>query len=382
MGEIHVILISSVRPEPTSAGQMILYRHLVNSPGITLEVYGGEPKRPTISRLIRRIVGRIGKLDQFRNFVEDFWVLWDGRWIDREIPMMRSNRASSIVLTVAHGDAYNAARRYAVRQGLPLVTIFHDWWPDVASVHCPIRKLLEYRFRGIYKQSDLAICVCEGMRNALGADHKASFVMMPIPEKHWSRESRATNLNNRFTVRYMGNLGIYGPMLGDALETSLKFPDIFLQVRGRNPSWANERIDKMRESGRLLDFLPRDELHTWLSDADAFLIPTVFDEESKLRMETCFPSKFIDVFQYGKPIILWGPEYCSSIQWAKANARALCVTDSDPEVLMQSIEALRLDQDEISRLANASAVAARTEVNFDQIQNQFVGLLQSCLKTK
>jgi hypothetical protein len=305
-----------VRPEPSSAGQIILHRHLVDQPGISIEVYGSEPKRPTLSRLLRRILGRLGKT-RLRRFVEDVWVLWDGRWIDPELPASIEHPERSIVLTVAHGDAFMAAQRFAKRHKLPLVSIFHDWWPDMAEVHPFAKAILERKFLQLARESAVTFCVCEGMKEALGPVANA-IILPPCPAEMHAIPSPPRDPKQPYKIVYSGNLGDYGPMLGDALEESLKYPEILLQVRGSNPGWSEERKAKMRANGRWLDFAPRAELDAWLASTDAFLVPMVFDPRMRRRMETSFPSKLIEFAQFGKPIVVWGPEYCSAVKWAKA----------------------------------------------------------------
>jgi hypothetical protein len=42
-------------------------------------------------------------------------------------------------------------------------------------------------------------------------------------------------------------------------------------------------------------------------------------------VETSFPSKLPEYAQFGKPIVIWGPEYCSAIHWGREGDRALCI---------------------------------------------------------
>ena len=368
---IHVIVISAVRPEPTSAGQIILHRHLVDQPGITLEVYGTEPKRPSLSKLIRRAADRLGKT-RLHRFVEDFWVLWAGRWMDSELPKTLPAPGRTVVLTVAHGDGFMAAWRYARRHKLPLVAFFQDWWPDIACVHRPVRRLLERRFRQFYSAADVAICVCPGMRDALGPNRKAN-VLHDMPAKIDPLPVEDCRPPGPFKILYFGNLNDYGPMLGDVLEASLEYPEFLIQVRGNQPAWTEERKTTMRANSRWLDFAPRHELNAWLASADAFLIPMVFDPTIRRRMETSFPSKLIEFAQFGKPLVIWGPEYCSAIRWARVRDSALCVTDSSPHTLMHELEALSIN--ELMRLAGKSREASEREFSPVLIQQQFLALL-------
>lgn len=375
MDKTHVILISSVRPEPTSAGQIILYRHLVDQPEIELEIYGEEPKRLSTSMVLRRVLGRVAKWGGvFHIAVNCLWELWGGRWIDGDLPQYVSQSGKTVVMTVAQGEGFHAAQRFAKRHNLPLVVFFHDWWPDMASVSAIFRTILEKSFLLLAKECSLGLCVSEGMKVALG-DGVNLKVLPPLSAKHNAEEIVLRNdriQRSPFRILYCGNLGDYGAMLGAALEESMKYPEILLQVRGENPKWTNDIKLKMRSNGRWLEFAPRTELEEWLKSADAFLIPMVFDPEIRRRMETSFPSKLIEFAQFGKPLIVWGPEYCSAIRWGRIENKALCVTDPNPRLLMKSIMTLKKCHADQIRLANASLVAAKGELHPEIIQNDFL----------
>lgn len=282
MEKIRVIFISSVRPEPTSAGQIILYRHFCNRPEFDLEVYGFEPTKFSFRMLLRRLLGRIAQFGGiFATLVNCAWVLWKGRWIDKDLPSIVSKSQKTIVGTVAHGDGFCAAERFAKKHGLPLVVFFQDWWPDMAEVPSLFAKILDKRFLSLAKSCSLGICVCDGMKRALGAGTNLE-VLPPIPAEtdlHSLQVSNTTNTGN-FKIFYFGNLDLYGGMLLEALRVLKDHPTIQLQVRGSNPSWPEEAKKEMRDAGLWFEFAPRSELDAWLQSADAFLIPMVFEENT------------------------------------------------------------------------------------------------------
>jgi glycosyltransferase involved in cell wall biosynthesis len=165
-------------------------------------------------------------------------------------------------------------------------------------------------------------------------------------------------------------------MMASALNEFQAHPKIRLEVRGRNPWWPTAFRQEMREKKLWHDYAPRAELEEWLSQADALLVPMVFDARLRQRMETSFPSKMVEMAQLGKPLVVWGPDYASAIKWARHENRALCVTDENPLKLRQALEALADSRDEQQRLAQAAQAAARTDFNPDRIQQQFMASLQ------
>jgi glycosyltransferase involved in cell wall biosynthesis len=144
-------------------------------------------------------------------------------------------------------------------------------------------------------------------------------------------------------VLYSGNLSEYGPMIASALQESLQCRGVRLEVRGRNPAWPRAFQDEMRSCRLWHDFAPRHELEEWFQFADAFLVPMVFDPVFRRRMETSFPSKLTEYSRYGRPLIIWGPEYSSAIQWGKETKAAICVTSPRPADLMNEFAVLSAD---------------------------------------
>jgi hypothetical protein len=381
--KIRVILISSVRPEPTSAGQIILYRHLVNQPEIDLEVYGKEPQKFSLSMILRRVLGRVAKLGGlFQVVVNSLWVLWGGRWIDAELPRQVEKDRKTVVMTVAHGDGFMAAQRFAKKHKLPLVVFFQDWWPDMADVPGFFRRILEKQFLDLARECSVGLCVCEGMRNALGAGKNLQ-VLPPISAKHEMAANMPKQLDrptSPFRIIYSGNLDFDGEMLLEALQAFKGHPHIQLQVRGANPCWPEEAKKEMWDAGLWLDFAPRSELDAWLLSADAFLIPMVFDKKYRRRMETSFPSKLIEFAQFGKPLIIWGPEYCSAVQWGRKANRALCITENNPNRLRENVESMTKSQETIGNLVQGIQKAAQEEFCYLQLQSFFNHLINNSIK--
>ena len=131
----------------------------------------------------------------------------------------------------------------------------------------------------------------------------------------------------------------------------------------------------MRRAGLWLEFAPRSELDAWLQSADAFLVPMVFEEKYRQRMETSFPSKLIEFAQFGKPLIVWGPEYCSAVQWGRESQKVLCVTEASVAKLLTDIEFLFSTPGQRCRLAGAAREAAMAEFHSGNIQRQFINAL-------
>jgi glycosyltransferase involved in cell wall biosynthesis len=373
---IRVIFISSVTPSIYKAGPIVLHRHLVDEPEIDLHVLNIEPEKWTLRKLLRRILGRLSQTG-LHPFCQDVMALWRGGWIDAELPVPEETGLPTVVMTVAHEEACYAAMRYAKRYNLPLVTFFHDWWPDIPNIHLPFRHVIERSFRRLYRESALALCVSPGMKKALGP-HENAKVLLPIPAKpEPTNDHSAHEISKPFRLLYAGNLTEYGPMLMAALHVFKDHPSIRLEVRGSNPAWPPSFVEKMRDCGLFLPYVPRSELGSWLDSADGFLITQTFEEKDKRLMQTNFPSKLVEFSQLGKPLIVWGPAEASSVMWARDRGHGLVVDKDDPESLKHAVQRLCDDGNEQRELAEGAKYAASDYFSAKHIQAEFMRHLNS-----
>jgi glycosyltransferase involved in cell wall biosynthesis len=373
MNPREIVLISSVLPAPTSAGEIILHRHLSQAQDWNVSVIADRRRGSELS-LPTRVVKRLYRT-RFRRWAGSLDVLAHGRRWDILLPSRADGNHRTVVLTVAHGDGCWAARRFARKHSLPLATIFHDWWPDIPEVHAPCRRVLDRRFRQLYRDSDLALCVSDGMRHALGR-HANSRVLYPLPSSLPSGfRLNAENRSSQLQVLYSGNLYDYGDMLGALLAHVQDHPTVRLQVRGPNPNWPADFQAEMRGRGLWFDFVPRAEFIQWLNSADAFLVVMSFDARLRRRMETSFPSKLTEFAQVGRPLVIWGPEYCSAVQWARGGDRAYCVTDERPAALVAALAALQRSPQRCAHYGVAALEAATREFDPALLQREFVDAL-------
>ena len=374
-----MILISSMTTDMRCAGSIILRRHLVDNPWIDLQLVKTEPGKWTLRGVMRRVLGRLGQT-KLRRFSQDAMALWRGRWIDAELAAPEATELNAVVMTVAHHEGCYAAMRYAKRYHLPLITIFHDWWPDYPSAHRPLKSILERSFRQLYEESSLALCVSPRMKEKLGP-HKNTKVLLPIPaEARSDRRCPESDICAPYKVLYSGNIGDYGPMLRQALETFKDHPNIRLEVRGDSAGWPEGLRKEMSERGLLLPFVSRDELDAWLESADAFLITQNFEEKDALMMQTNFPSKLTEFAKFGKPLILWGPEYASGPRWGRETGLGLVVDERDARHLKRALQELFENTEQRDRFSAAASEAATSCFSSKLIQKEFMGYLHDLVE--
>jgi glycosyltransferase involved in cell wall biosynthesis len=124
------------------------------------------------------------------------------------------------------------------------------------------------------------------------------------------------------------------------------------------------------------------ELVYELRKASALLVAMSFNQQDKMRMQTSFPSKIVEYCQFGKPIIIWGPDYCSAVHWGRKYQAALVVTSPLVEDLVQAIAELSNQPKEQIRLGNKALEMARGMFNPEKIQQQFVNSIDQLTASK
>jgi glycosyltransferase involved in cell wall biosynthesis len=373
MDQIKVLVVSSVVPNARGlGGELLLHRHLDLSPEIRCETLRWQ-RFPFRLKLI-------GKLRQlgFQSFSRSLECLFPVFPPTRLVHESIERFQPALLLSVAHGWWHIRARRVARECNLPVVAFFQDWWPDFPEIPVALRPWVERQFRRTYMESDVAICVSDQMRRELG-ERPNSFVIHPLPFAFATSRSRTPDFKLPLRVVYFGNLQEYGPQIETALHTLNASDNVRLEVFGASPLWTSGAEDYFHSRGLYHPFIPSDQLMEAAQFYEAVLVVMSFDAALRRRMTTSFPSKMIDAMQLGLPIVVWGPEYCSAVQWARQADRALCVTDPNPSVFRQALEELADAPGEQERLAKSARDAAAGEFNPERIQGQFMDALRRAI---
>jgi glycosyltransferase involved in cell wall biosynthesis len=376
MNALRILLISSALPRDTTAGEVVLYRHFSQLPELKLAIATDNSEDLLVETLLElranRVLNRLTKtrFSQWTHTLcQCFHPFFDYKILRRYI---RTHQLD-LILTVAEGTHWIAAQQMSQEFNIPLVTIFHDWWPDLASIHPWTKETLERRFKQLYQQSVLAFCVSEKMQQLLGT-HPNAQILYPIPDQLTLMKKNITLLNEKpFRLVYAGSVsGIYAPMM-QGLCTALEgIQEIQLKVFGRQPNWSDDFLQKLTEQDIYGGFISRDLLRQELILASGLLVTISFGEENRRWAETSFPSKLVEYCQYNKPIIIWGPEYCSAVQWGRKHHSALIVTSPLAQDLVGAIQKLAAKPEEQERLKNKALEMAQGMFNPEKIQQQFL----------
>jgi glycosyltransferase involved in cell wall biosynthesis len=373
MDQIRVLVLSSVVPNALgSGGELVLHRHLKLNPRIQSQVVSWQrfPFR-------LKVIGKLRELG-FRSLSQAWECLFPVLPTDKMVHDLIQSFRPDVLVTVAHGWWHIQARRVAKEFKLPLVSFFQDWWPDFPEIPLAFRSRVEREFRNTCAESDVAICVSDGMCRELGEPENA-LVVHDAPSLAKRCEAKC-DFALPLRVAYFGNLSEYGPLIENALRALNGSDRVRLEVFGSNPLWTSGAEDEFHSRGVYHGFIPSNALAESLQDFQAALVVMSFAPSHRRRMTTSFPSKMIDAMQLGLPVVIWGPEYCSAVRWARRGERALCVADANPSAIRRALEELAASPAEQKRLAKLSRETAATDFNYERIQAQFIDVLRRAIQ--
>jgi hypothetical protein len=365
-------------------GAMAFHRHFVERDDFELFVASDDPAILRPETPYRSVFFRQPAwLDRMCRTRLSLWAhsykhLVAGRFVPREVMAEARRFHPDLVLTIAGSWNWTAlmARHLARRLGVPLAGSFNDWFDYSIFIHPLLHARLERKFRAFYRSCDLALCTCEGMREELGP-HPNAYVLYPlgaplppqVPAASTRREAGST-----FVAVFAGNLGNwYGPMLEQLVQASRSAgAPVEFRFYGSNPSWSREFDRVARAQGIFRGQVPFAQLRHEAANADGLLLLMGFGDACAQIERTSFKTKFLDYVSIQKPILLWGPAYCSAMRYAREFDSAECCTSAQPEDFLRTITRLAAEKGRQGELVAHAHRMSRDRFNPETIHRGLV----------
>ena len=383
--KLRVLHITPEPPEKFCGVRLVMHRHLIERSPFDLLVatnrdYLSVPlphedlRLPYLLQRLRR--SRLGPvtakwITDYENMIWAFQWHWDlARIIERFQP--------DILLALAHNGLSEISLRMARHYHLPLVGLFLDWFPimDGHYGHSWTCTSLSRRFRSFYKRCDLAFCTSDGMQEVLGP-HPNSHVIYPMPGTHLIPDTPSPPKSAKFRLVYVGSVErFYGRMLASLIEKIEMTKDLEIIVVGPNADWPTDVLERAKAKGIYLGFKPPAEAAAVLAGADALLVVMSFEKEYELFMRTSFTTKFLDYVAFAKPVIMWGPEYCSPFRVSQKHGGALVVNQLDPGSVVSACYQLANNPVLQKKLSVEARRLHETLFNPNRLQNIFVSEME------
>jgi len=273
------------------------------------------------------------------------------------LPKVLAVRPQAIV-TVAYGRQAFVAQRIAEKMRLPLITFFHDWWPDLLYSLTPLtRRWLDNKMRSLARASALVLSVGPELIAEL-EPHPNAVVLPPIPAALPNELNQpkieAPLLPKPPLLVYAGTLGgDYGAMIRELGNVYLANPRPQWRLRayGRADDWNENDRRRLSEAGVYGGYLNQGSpMQAALAQADALLVVMDFEPKNRRRVRTSFPSKILDYAPFGKPLVVWGPEECAAAGFMRSRNVGLLVNSPEPRIFISELEEMFADAGRRARL--------------------------------
>lgn len=347
---IRIFYLSYNPPVPSWGTAMSFYRHFVERDDFEIfvatdsaEMEKYEVPYPFLQFDVPKWLKRL----QHTRFYLWFWQYNQsiaGYFVPHQVWQAARAFKPDLIFTIAGSWNWTArvAQRVAQRLRVPLVASFNDWFDFGVLMHPRFRGSIERAFRKFYRDCDLAFCTSEGMLEALGP-HPNAHVLYPTgTSMRDSQHEFVPFISNRTpaTVFFAGSLSFwYGPML-ERLVLASSDSQLRFEIFGSHvhASWSRDFDSFARTTGVYKGQIPFDRLGTHAQEANLLLLPMGFGDECGQTERTSFKTKFLDYLTFQKPIVIWGPEYCSAVRVAREFDAAECYTSPDAAGCIATLE--------------------------------------------
>jgi glycosyltransferase involved in cell wall biosynthesis len=383
--KLRILLVSIVPPRNDCGVRIVMHRQLVERNPFDLFVASNADfasgllihSQLRLPRLIHRLKkSRFGPrlaawITDYENFA---WPVTARGALEGAVQDFKPD----VVLTLAECGLCHIARKTARRHGLPLAGLFLDWFPVMKGHygHKSTQGILSRRYRELYAACDLAFCTSDGMQEMLGP-HPNSHVLYPMPGRHSVPEKSWPTSNGKFRLVYVGSVeNFYGRMLCSLIKEIEATNDLEIIVIGPNADWPAELLESAKTKGIYLGFKPPEEAAEVLASANALLVVMSFEKEHELFMRTSFTTKFLDYVAFGKPVILWGPDYCTPFRVAHKHGGALAVNQNNADAIISACRQIAADAALQEKLSEEALQLYQTLFNPDRLQSIFVGEIE------
>ncbi len=249
------------------------------------------------------------------------------------------------VLTVMHGYGWMKAFHIANALNLPAHCIVHDDLPTMFGSRCG--PYIARRFEECYVAATSRYCVSTAMAEEYQKRYGChGDVLLP---------SRATGVSGSLTMPVTGKddgpitVAFAGSVNGQGYAEALRHlaeclaeQDGRLFIYGPLTESAAVAAGLQLPNVTLRGMIPSEKLvETLQRDVDVVFVPMSFAPGDRINMTIAFPSKLTDCTLTGLPLLIYGPEYCSAVRFAKDNSGlGEVVTTNDPVEMHGAIKRL------------------------------------------
>ncbi|MGI0480758.1 hypothetical protein ACN4EE_08200 [Geminocystis sp. CENA526] len=388
----NLLVISAQVPETAYSGSIVLYRLLESYPSDKLAVIGSpvqknskvlnckyEKLKLPFQRLstrtrFSRLIRSLRSLQIFPEFTIS------------SITKMAKDFKPDVILSLMETQAYyHLAYRYAKFHQLPLVLIVHDIPETFEKVYEWAKEQQIKRNKEAYSYASKKLCVSPQMEAYLKEIYGSSGdVLYPHRSKNIKPRSPVDNKtlkqNDCLTIGYAGSLAYgYGEQLKKMIPVFKKTnAKLRIYSRSLNPLDSSDVVSYCGYT-----VTPEETWEKVQTECDAVILPYLWtnNQDLELLYRTHFPSKLSEYLALGMPILIFGPEYATGMQWGLQNIQSvLTITENNPDTWTEVLFKLRESPSLRTNLSHQAIMVGNSDFSTDIIQEQFINHIQDCFE--
>ena len=384
-----LLYVGDVPVESTVAGSALLYRLLQNYPVDRLQIIETNIATSSAEKRLTNITYQTVSMVNQRMLNSRFTkaystlLLLAANYRLNPIKTLAQPFRPEAILTVAHGLSWLTAAALADALDIPLHLIVHDDWPSFTPVIDSFKTVAEKKFQAAYRQARSKFCVspymAEKYKENYGLEGTVLYPSRANDAPHFtSPPERVLDRRTAANFAYAGSIHSQGQA-----NNLIALANVIRNHGGTLFIYSPLSSEGANQFGLDLDnivqcpIIPSEQLIQELREKiDILFAPMNFDPGAKANMKLCFPSKLTDYTITGLPLLIWGPSYCSAIQWANSNPGvAETVEDPSEESLEKAVVKLLNDPEYRHQLAIAALNRGQEYFSHQSVQNQFYAQL-------
>jgi hypothetical protein len=273
-----------------------------------------------------------------------------------------------LLYTIADGPVAYRVAQAAQRTGTPWIVQLNDWFPAGLDVPHRLEPMIVSAYQRLLRAGTRLLCFSEEIREAAGCPPTAR-VLYPIPEPFALTEAPPPAGHALFAGRF-------DHFLGPEMKSLLRMlrqqgSPSRLRIIGPDADWDQETRDLVKDTEIYQGMKKGPGLHHELASAGCLLVLAPFESRRRHLARYSFPSKIPEYCRHKRPIVVWGPEESSSVQWARRSGAALAVNSSDPAQVLAAMDQLAADPGLVASLVAAAGCQAETIFRAETLQAIF-----------
>ena len=354
-----LLFCSTVAPQRTGAGELLIYRHLTRLGNWDVMVVT-PPERPADADFERRLSvpwsPMLQLLARLRRGV--WWKIADhvaGRRLMSGFAQAADEFRPDIVVSVLLPDLYlTAAAAYARRADIPLALICHDDYGDFSLPG------MDDQLGAIYRHAGARFCVSRVMEREFARRYRVrGTALYPIPERN-PGTIQPQREDAPLVVGYAGSIGDGYEAAMLAFANALATRGGRLVIASRTPHTVAAKVWHHPAVTLLGALAPDEVLGRLLAEGVNVLSVVQSFEPSERVIQFNFPSKLTEYMTFGLPVLVVAPDYASVPLWlAEEPGAAVLVTRPEIEAFAEPLGRLSRAEERLSLASATAAIASR-----------------------